>query len=164
MTYRMRTILIAVALALLAAILVSIYATSYQNRVDKKVESVEVYVAGRDIPAGTAAEDLVKNGYVTKATVLRKNVVPGAVAQPDQLPGLAAGASGGGFGWPGTSSSCWRARCGPVITSTSWPISSCPANRIFTRHGSCCAISRCSGRRKARRPTSSWAARPQNPR
>jgi len=90
MTYRMRTILIAVALALLAAILVSIYVTSYQNRVDKKVESVEVYVAGRDIPAGTAAEDLVKNGYVTKATVLRKNVVPGAVAQPDQLQGLVA--------------------------------------------------------------------------
>lgn len=90
MTYRVRNITIAVALALVAALLVSLYVANYQRRVDRNAENVEVYVAARDIPAGTPAEDLVGKGYIVKAEVVRKRVVPGSISQPEQLEGLVA--------------------------------------------------------------------------
>lgn len=88
MTYRVRTIAIAVALALVAAILVSLYVAGVKRRTDAAAEIVEVYVAQKDIPAGTAGEDLVKKGMLAKAEIPRERVVGGTISQPDQLSGL----------------------------------------------------------------------------
>jgi Flp pilus assembly protein CpaB len=90
MTYRLRNVTIAVALAVLAAILVSFYVASYQRRVDRSAESVQVYVAARDIPEGTPADELLRKGLVARTEIARKAVVPGAVAKPEQLQGLVA--------------------------------------------------------------------------
>jgi hypothetical protein len=53
MTYRVKNITIAVALALVAALLTSFYVTNYQRNVRADESNVTVYVAARDIPAGT---------------------------------------------------------------------------------------------------------------
>ena len=48
MTYRLRNIFVAVALALVAALLTGFYVTNYQRNVRKDETNVSVYVAKRD--------------------------------------------------------------------------------------------------------------------
>ncbi len=90
MTYRVKNITIAVALALVAALLTSFYVTNYQRNVRKDETNVPIYVATRDIPAGTAGEDLVQKGFLQKGEIVRRSVVPGAISNPAQVEGLVA--------------------------------------------------------------------------
>ena len=90
MTYRVKNITIAVALALVAALLTSFYVTNYQRNVRKDETNVPIFVAARDIPAGTSGTDLVKKGLVEKSEIVRRSVVPGAISNPAQLDGLVA--------------------------------------------------------------------------
>lgn len=90
MTYRVRNIVIAVVLAIIAALLTSIYVTNYKHRVDNAQASVHVLVASHDIPAGTSGADLVKQGLLSSASVPRHDVVPGAITSPDQIRSLVA--------------------------------------------------------------------------
>ena len=53
MNYRVKNIGIAVALAALAAILTSVYVVNYKRHVQNGEDKVPVYVAAKDIPAGT---------------------------------------------------------------------------------------------------------------
>jgi Flp pilus assembly protein CpaB len=85
MTYRLRNILLAVVLAVLAAFLTALYVANYQNRVDAGQEKVKVFVAKSDIPPGTPAEDL-KN-KVSQKEVLSRDVVPVAVYELDAVKG-----------------------------------------------------------------------------
>ena len=54
MTYRVRNIGIAVALAVVAALLTTFYVTNYKKSVQSGAEAVTVYVASRDIPIESA--------------------------------------------------------------------------------------------------------------
>ena len=54
MTYRIRNILIAVGLALLAMLLTLFYVTNYKRSVQHSTTGVQIYVAVRDLTAGTA--------------------------------------------------------------------------------------------------------------
>lgn len=90
MTERARNIVIAVALAAIAALLTGLYVTSYQRHVQQGEEHVTVFVAARDIPAGTSGADAVKNGMVSHKMVVRRAVVPGAVSNTDQISSLVA--------------------------------------------------------------------------
>jgi len=90
MTYRLRNILVAVALALVAALLTSFYVTNYQRNVQKDAKNVEVFVAKNDIPVGTSGADLARKGLVEKSEIVRRSVVPGAISSPDQLADLVA--------------------------------------------------------------------------
>jgi len=90
MTYRLRNILVAVALALVAALLTSFYVTNYQRNVQKDETNVEVFVATRDIPVGTSGADLARKGLLEKSEIVRRTVVPGAISSPDQLSELVA--------------------------------------------------------------------------
>ena len=90
MTYRVKNITIAVALALVAALLTSFYVTNYQRNVRSNEQNVPIFVAAKDIPAGTAGADLVKRGFVEKSEIVRRSVVPGAISNPEQLDGLVA--------------------------------------------------------------------------
>jgi Flp pilus assembly protein CpaB len=92
MTYRIRNILIAVGLALIAMMLTLFYVTNYKRSVQKGASSVQVYVAARDIPSGTSGADIVKGHQLKVETVQRKDVVPGAISNPDQIATLVAGA------------------------------------------------------------------------
>ena len=88
MTYRLRNIVVAVALALVAALLTSFYVTQYQRDVRKDETNVPVYVAKRDIPVGTSGAELVGKGLLEKTELVRRSVVPGAISSPEQLEDL----------------------------------------------------------------------------
>jgi Flp pilus assembly protein CpaB len=85
MTYRVKNITIAVALALVAALLTSFYVTNYQRNVRKDETNVAIWVAKRDIPAGTTGADIERKGMVGKSEIVRRSVVPGAISNPDQV-------------------------------------------------------------------------------
>jgi Flp pilus assembly protein CpaB len=89
MSYRLRNMLIAVALAGLAALLVTYYVSNYKNSVRKNEASVPVLVASKDIPAGTLGSDVAK-GYLKTIDIARKAVVPGAISSPTQIRSLVA--------------------------------------------------------------------------
>jgi len=88
MTYRVKNITIAVALALVAALLTSFYVTNYQRNVRKDETNVPVWVAARDIPAGTSGADAASKSMLEKSEVVRRNVVPGAISNPEQVADL----------------------------------------------------------------------------
>src|SRR5216110_1327925 len=85
MNYRVKNIGIAVALAALAAILTSVYVVNYKRHVQNGEHKVPVYVAAKDIPAGTSGAEVVDQHMLKKVTVPRKAVVAGAISSPDQL-------------------------------------------------------------------------------
>jgi Flp pilus assembly protein CpaB len=88
MTYRVKNITIAVALALVAALLTSFYVTNYQRNVRKDETNVPVWVAARDIPAGTSGAAIESKGLLEKSEIVRRSVVPGAISDPDQVADL----------------------------------------------------------------------------
>jgi Flp pilus assembly protein CpaB len=88
MTYRIRNVLIAVGLALVAMMLTLFYVTNYKRSVQKDSQNVQVYVVARDVPAGTSGADIVKSHQLKLAAVQRKDVVPGAISSPDQISNL----------------------------------------------------------------------------
>jgi Flp pilus assembly protein CpaB len=85
MTYRIRNIVIAVGLALLAMMLTLFYVTNYKRSVQNDASSVQVYVASKDVPVGTSGSDLVKQHVLKQESVQRRDVVPGAISSPDQV-------------------------------------------------------------------------------
>ncbi len=87
MTYRLRNILIALGLAIIAAVLVSVYVTQYKNHVESGQSGTEVYVATRDIPLGTPGDELISGKYLHKESVKRVNRVSGAITDPKQVTG-----------------------------------------------------------------------------
>jgi Flp pilus assembly protein CpaB len=84
MTYRLKNIVIAVALALVAGLLTVFYVTNYKRDIRSAESSVTVWVASKDIPAGTSGSE-VAHGYLTKQQVAKRSVTPGAIASADQL-------------------------------------------------------------------------------
>ena len=88
MTYRVRNLGIAGALAVAAVVLIASYLTNYKRHVQKQEQAVTVYVATREIPAGTPASDVLSSSFMHKTTVLQRSVVPGFVSDPGQIEGL----------------------------------------------------------------------------
>ena len=88
MTYRVRNIVIAVALAAVAALLTSFYVTSYKRHVQRGEDHVTVLVAKKDISEGTSGADI--SGLLAPQDVPRKSVVPGAISSADDVAGLVA--------------------------------------------------------------------------
>ena len=88
MTYRVRNIGIAVALAAVAALLTSFYVTSYKRHVQNGQDQVTVYVAKQDIKPGTTGSEAAK--MVSTVQVPKRTVVVGSITKPDQLTGLIA--------------------------------------------------------------------------
>ena len=85
MTYRIRNIALAIGLALIAALLTTFYVANYKRHVQQTEATVKVWVATRDIPAGTPGAELVKHGWIGTADVVSRTVVPGAISSPDQV-------------------------------------------------------------------------------
>jgi pilus assembly protein CpaB len=90
MTYRMRNILIAVALAGFAALLVTFYVSNYKSSVNHQSATVTVPVASHDIPVNTPGAQVVANGWLTTREIPRNAVVAGAISSPDQIKTLVA--------------------------------------------------------------------------
>ncbi len=85
MTYRLRNIGLALALALGAVLLVFYYVAQERNRLQDGEELVSVWVATKNIPEGTAGSTLESGRYVEKAEVERDLVAPGALLQPSDV-------------------------------------------------------------------------------
>ncbi len=85
MTYRVRNIFVAVALAVVAALLTTFYVANYKKHVRAGESSVSVYVASRDVPAGTAGGALVERHLIKTEDVTRRSVIPGAISDPTQV-------------------------------------------------------------------------------
>ena len=88
MTYRVRNIGIAVALAAFAALLTSIYVTSYKRHVQRGENQVTVFVAKHDIAEGTPGADAAR--AVVSEQVPRRSVVQGAISEKSQIENLVA--------------------------------------------------------------------------
>lgn len=85
MTYRLRNILIALTLAVVAALLVTFYVANYKKHVQHQQVTVPVVVAAKDIPVGTAGADILAHNYLKVESVPRPSVVPGALSSPSQI-------------------------------------------------------------------------------
>jgi pilus assembly protein CpaB len=90
MTYRIRNVVLAVALAALAAMLTSFYVANYKRSVQAAEEGVTVYVASQDIAAGTPGAQVISGSLLEEREVEKRNVIPGAIASPDQIRELVA--------------------------------------------------------------------------
>ena len=88
MTYRVRNIGIAVALAAVAALLTSFYVTSYKRHVQRGEDQVTVLVAKHDIAEGTPGAEAAR--ALSSEQVPRRSVVPGAISSRDQIQNLVA--------------------------------------------------------------------------
>jgi len=85
MTYRLRNIGIAVALAIVAALLTTFYVTNYKRTVQQGEQKVPVYVASHDIALGTPGSEIAHRNMLRVEDVPRRSVVPGAISSPDQV-------------------------------------------------------------------------------
>lgn len=85
MSYRVRNIGVAVALALVAALMVTFYVTNFKRNVQAGEEPVTVYVASQNIPEGTLGAKVIDSSWLEKQEVERKNVTPGAISDPKQI-------------------------------------------------------------------------------
>ena len=89
-TNRLWHVAAAVGLALLAVLLTTFYVTNYKRHVQHGESQVPVLVAAKDIPVDTQGADLVSGTWLTKEMVPRRQVVPGAVSNVNQVRGLIA--------------------------------------------------------------------------
>jgi Flp pilus assembly protein CpaB len=90
MSYRLRNIGIAVALAVLAALLTIFYVTNYKKSVQQGEDLVSVFVAARDISVGTSGSEVGDRNLLRAAEVAKRSVVPGAISKPEQIETLVA--------------------------------------------------------------------------
>src|SRR4051794_10857061 len=87
MTYRIRNLVLAFGLALVAMLLTLFYVSNYKRSIQQDTTDTRVWVAAHDIPAGTSGADLVKGAFHA-VNVPRRSVVPGAVSDPSQVRAL----------------------------------------------------------------------------
>lgn len=90
MTYRVRNIVLAVALAALAALLVTFYVANYKKTVQQGEKNVTVYVATKKIESGTSGGEALRTQSLRTEKVARRSVVPGAISNPAQIEDLVA--------------------------------------------------------------------------
>jgi Flp pilus assembly protein CpaB len=89
-TNRLWQVVAAAGLALLAVLLTTFYVTNYKRHVQHNEAQVSVVLAAKDIPADTPGSELLSGNWLTKQTVPRRQVVPGAISSPEQLRTLIA--------------------------------------------------------------------------
>jgi pilus assembly protein CpaB len=85
MTYRVRNIGIAIALAIVAALLTTFYVTNYKRNVQQGEEMVPVYVAAKNIEIGTPGAELANDKLLKVEHVPRRSVVRGAISKPEEI-------------------------------------------------------------------------------
>jgi pilus assembly protein CpaB len=79
MPYAMRNLLVAVVLAIVGLILMTSYVRTQRSSITKGQSRVDVLVAAKEIPAGTRASALEKEGFVKTKSVLRDDAQPQAL-------------------------------------------------------------------------------------
>jgi Flp pilus assembly protein CpaB len=85
MTYRLRNLGLAIALAAVAVLLVFYYVSQERGRLQEDQELVPVWVAAKDIPAGTSGGELTAGGFIVQSDIERGQVAPGALLEPGDV-------------------------------------------------------------------------------
>jgi Flp pilus assembly protein CpaB len=85
MTHRVRNIVLAVGLAIAAMLLTLLYVKNVKRSVQTSATDVQVYVAAKDLPAGTSGAQIVKQHALRIESVQKRDVVPGAISSPAQI-------------------------------------------------------------------------------
>jgi Flp pilus assembly protein CpaB len=88
--YRARTLGLGIVLALLAGLLTLAYVNRAERRAALSAANVRVFVAARDIPAGTSGTAVVGRRLLVEQRVPRRTVVSGAIDDPSQIEELAS--------------------------------------------------------------------------
>jgi Flp pilus assembly protein CpaB len=83
MTYRLRNLTIAIALAVLAAMLTSFYVRQQKEDLQQNQTLEWVYVAKDDIEPGASGDEI--SGLLQREQVAKSAVAPGAIASPGQI-------------------------------------------------------------------------------
>jgi Flp pilus assembly protein CpaB len=87
MTYRLRNIGLAIALAAVAVLLVFYYVAQERGRLQEDQELVPVWVAKKNIPAGTSGTELESGGYIEEKEVERSALSSSALLDPENVAG-----------------------------------------------------------------------------
>ena len=87
MTYRLRNIGLAIALAAVAVLLVFYYVAQERGRLQENQELVPVWVAKKNIPAGTSGAELESGGYIEEKEVERSALSSSALLDPQNVAG-----------------------------------------------------------------------------
>jgi pilus assembly protein CpaB len=90
MTYRLRNILIAVGLAVVAALLTVFYVSNYKSSIRADSETVTVLVAKQDIPLGTLGSQVISQKMLATEQIPRKAIVSGTISKPEDIQSLIA--------------------------------------------------------------------------
>jgi Flp pilus assembly protein CpaB len=85
MTYRLRNIGLAIALAAVAVLLVFYYVAQERGRLQQDQELVTVWVATKNIPSGTSGAELESGGYIEESEIERSIRAPGALLDPQDV-------------------------------------------------------------------------------
>jgi Flp pilus assembly protein CpaB len=88
MTYRVRNIVVAVGLALVAMLLTLLYVKNVRRSAQTSVATVQIYVAAKDLAAGTSGSEIVRSHDLRVESVQKRDVVPGAISSTAQIDSL----------------------------------------------------------------------------
>ncbi|MCW2956896.1 MAG: putative flp pilus assembly protein CpaB [Thermoleophilia bacterium] len=88
MNLTLRNLLVAAALMVMGVILVTSFIRGERRELSRGQDQIQVFIAKKDIPPGTAAKDLESGGYVDTKEMLRKDEPPEAIGSLKSLDGL----------------------------------------------------------------------------
>jgi Flp pilus assembly protein CpaB len=85
MNYTLRNLLVASLLMLLGIFAVISFIRGERQDLSRGKQEVQVFVAAKDIPAGTPADELESGGFLDTKDVLREDAPPNAVGKMDTI-------------------------------------------------------------------------------
>jgi Flp pilus assembly protein CpaB len=81
MNYTLRNLVVAALLMLLGIVAVISFIRGERQDLSRGKQEVQVYVAAKDIPAGTPADELESGGFLDTKDVLREDAPPNAIGK-----------------------------------------------------------------------------------
>ncbi|MCB0879182.1 MAG: hypothetical protein KDC46_09410 [Thermoleophilia bacterium] len=88
MNYTLRNLVVAALLMLLGIVAVISFIRGERQDLARGKQEVQVFIAAKDIPAGTPADELESGGFLDTKDVLREDAPPNAVGKLKTLDGL----------------------------------------------------------------------------
>jgi len=85
MNYTLRNLLVAAVLMLVGVLTVTSFIRSERKDLARGKQEVEVFIAAKDVPEGTPANELDADGLLERKTVLREDAPPNAVDSLKEL-------------------------------------------------------------------------------
>lgn len=85
MNYTVRNLLVAAMLMLLGVLAVTSFIRNERQQLSEGKQEVQVFVAAKDIPAGTSAAELETGGYLDSKNIVREYMPDGAIGKMSSI-------------------------------------------------------------------------------